>query len=192
MTTRTVVYDSGMLVALLRGKPAAVVLHHALRAAAHRPIVIGPVLAQSWRPDPKTVHAFSQYLKDCTVPQARDSATPIRATDAIGGGCVACARTASLDTYKRAGAMLGKALLPPKKRPDAVDALVVVTAARTCQRRSSPAIRKTSAPTRAPLITRTSSPRPSDAIRCPHAPHREHCPVKPKHAGGGGRVFSWP
>ena len=47
----------------------------------------------------------------------------------IGGGCVACARTASLDTYKRAGAMLGKALLPPKKRPDAVDALVVVTAA---------------------------------------------------------------
>ncbi len=128
MTTRTVVYDSGMLVALLRGKPASVVLHHALRAAAHRPIVIGPVLAQCWRPDPKTVHAFSQYLKDFTVPQARDSATPIRATDAIGG-CVACARTASLDTYKRAAAMLGKALLPLKKRPDAVAALVVVTAA---------------------------------------------------------------
>jgi len=129
MTARTVVYDSGMLVALLRGKVAAVVLHHALRAAAHRPIVIGPVLAQCWRPDPQTVHAFSQYLKDCTVPQARDSATPVRATDAVAGGCVACARTASLDTYKRAGAMLGKALLPPKKRPDAVDALVVVTAA---------------------------------------------------------------
>lgn len=129
MTTRTVVYDSGMLVALLRGKPAAVVLHRALRAASHRPIVIGPVLAQCWRPDPKTVHAFSQYLRDCTIPQARDSATPIRATDAIAGGCVACARTASLDTYNRAGAMLGKALLPVKKRPDAVDALVVVTAA---------------------------------------------------------------
>lgn len=129
MTARTVVYDSGMLVALLRGKPAAVVLHRALRAAAHRPIVIGPVLAQCWRPDPKTVHAFSQYLKDCTVPQARDSTTPVRAADAIAGGCVACARTASLDTYKRAGTMLGKALLPPKKRPDAVDALVVVTAA---------------------------------------------------------------
>jgi hypothetical protein len=128
MTTRTVVYDSGMLVALLHGKPSAVVLHHALRAAAHRPIVIGPVLAQCWRPDPKTVHAFSQYLKDCIVPQARDSATPTRAADPIGGGCVACARTASLDTYKRAGAMLGKALLPTK-RPDAVDALVVVTAA---------------------------------------------------------------
>ena len=111
VTTRTVVYDSGMLVALLRGKPASVVLHRALRAAAHRPIVIGPVLAQCWRSDPKTVHAFGQYLKDFTVPQARDSATPIRATGAIGGGCVACARTASLDTYKRAGAMLGKAML---------------------------------------------------------------------------------
>jgi hypothetical protein len=129
VTTRTVVYDSGMLVALLRGKPAAVVLHHALRAAAHRPVVIGPVLAQCWRPDPKTVHSFSQYLKDCTVPQARDSASPMRATDGIASGCVACARAASLDTYKRAGAMLGKALLPPKKHPDAVDALVVVTAA---------------------------------------------------------------
>ena len=129
MTARTVVYDSGMFVALLRGKPAAVVLHNALRAAAHRPVVIGPVLAQCWRSDPRTVHAFSQYLKDCTVPQARDSASPIRATGAIAGGCVACARTASLDTYKRAGAMLGKALLPPKKRPDAVDVLVVVTAA---------------------------------------------------------------
>jgi hypothetical protein len=129
VTTRTVVYDSGMLVALLRGKPTAVVLHHALRAAAHRPIVIGPVLAQCWRPDPKTVHAFSQYLKDCTVPQARDSAPPIRAADAIGRGCVACARTANLDTYQRVGAMLGKALLPAKKRPDAVDALIVATAA---------------------------------------------------------------
>jgi hypothetical protein len=129
MTARTVLYDSGMLVALLRGKPAAVVLHHALRAAAHRPIVIGPVLAQCWRPDPKTVHSFSQYLKDCTVPQARDSATALRAADPIVGECVACARTASLDTYKRAGAMQGKALLPAKKRPDAVDALVVVTAA---------------------------------------------------------------
>jgi hypothetical protein len=34
-----------------------------------------------------------------------------------------------MDTCKRARAMLGKALLPPKKHPDAVDALVVVTAA---------------------------------------------------------------
>jgi len=128
VTTRTVVYDAGMLVALLRGKPAALVVHHALRAAAHRPVVIGPVLAQCWRPDAKTVHAFSQYLKDCTVPQARGSAPPVRGS-ASTTGCVACARTFSLDSYKRAGAMLGKAALPAKKRPDPVHALVVVTAA---------------------------------------------------------------
>jgi hypothetical protein len=129
VTARTVIYDSGMLVALLRGKPVAVALHHALRAAAHRPIVIGPVLAQCWRPDPKTVHAFSQYLRDCTVPQARDAAAPMKGIESVAAGCVACARTSSLDTYKRAGAMLGAAILPAKKRPDAVDALVVVTAA---------------------------------------------------------------
>lgn len=129
MTTRTVVYDSGMLLALLRDKPAAVVLHRALRAAAHRPIIIGPVLAQCWRPDPKSLHAFSLYLKDCTVPQARGTAPPLRSSTEIISGCVACARTLSLDSYKRAGAMLGKAILPAKKRPDAVDALVVVTAA---------------------------------------------------------------
>jgi hypothetical protein len=74
MTARTVVYDSGMLFALLRGKPSAIVLRQALRVASQRPVIIGPVVAQRWRPDPKTVHAFSQYLKDCTVPQTRDTA----------------------------------------------------------------------------------------------------------------------
>jgi hypothetical protein len=129
VTSRTVVYDSGMIVALLRGKPAALALHHGLRAAPHRPIIIGPVLAQCWRPDPKTVHSFSQYLKDCTVPHARGTAPPVRAGASPATGCVACARTFSLDSYKRAGAMLSKATLPAKKRPDAVDALVVITAA---------------------------------------------------------------
>jgi hypothetical protein len=123
-----VVYDSGMIIALLHGRPVALVLHHALRAAAHRPIIIGPVLAQCWRPDPATVHSFSQYLKDCTVPQASGSVPPVRGS-ASTVGCVACARTFSLDSYQRAGAMLGKAALPAKKRPDAVDALVVITAA---------------------------------------------------------------
>jgi hypothetical protein len=127
VTARTVVYDSGMLVALLRGKPVALVLHQALRTAPHRPVTIGPVIAQCWRPDPKTVHAFSRYLKDCTVPQARGAA--LRGSESAATGCVACARTFSLDSYKRAGAMLGKATLPAKKRPDAVDALVVVAAA---------------------------------------------------------------
>lgn len=129
MTPRTVVYDSGMLIALLRGEPAALVLHHALRAAAHRPVVIGPVLAQCWRPDPKTVHAFSRYLTDCAVPFARAAAPPVRGGRSAVTACVACAKTLSLDSYKRAGTMLGKASLPPKKSPDAVDALVVVVAA---------------------------------------------------------------
>jgi hypothetical protein len=126
---RTVVYDTGMLVALLRGKPTAQLLHHGLRAAPHRPIIIGPVLAQAWRPDPKTVHAFSQYLPDCTVPQTRDGAPPIPGAASASAGCVACARTFTLASYKRAGAMLAEAKLPAQKRPDAIDALVVIAAA---------------------------------------------------------------
>jgi hypothetical protein len=129
VTTRTVVYDTGMLVALLRGKPAALLLHRGLRAAPHRPLIIGPVFAQAWRPDPKTVHAFSQFLRDCTVPQTRDGAPPIRGMASLPAGCVACARTFTLDSYKRAGAMLTEARLSAKKRPDVIDALVVITAA---------------------------------------------------------------
>jgi hypothetical protein len=127
--SRTVVYDAGMLLAILSGDAVALTLHHALRSAPHRPIIIGPVLAQAWRPDPKTTHAFSGYLKDCTVPHARGAASPRPGKAASSVGCVACAKTSTLDTYKRTGAMLTKASLPNKKRPDVVDALVVVTAA---------------------------------------------------------------
>jgi hypothetical protein len=42
---------------------------------------------------------------------------------------VACAKTFTLDSYKRVGAMLGQAVLPGRKQPDAVDALVVMAAA---------------------------------------------------------------
>jgi hypothetical protein len=129
VSPRAVVYDTGMLLALLGGRPTALVLHHGLRAAPHRPIIIGPVLAQSWRPDPRTVYAFSQYLKDCTVPQTRGTASAIRGARAASAGCVACAKAFTLESYKRAGAMLGKAALPGKKQPDVVDALVVVAAA---------------------------------------------------------------
>ena len=89
MTARTVVYDAGMLVALLRGKPAALLLHRGLRAAPHRPVIIGPVLAQAWRPDPKTVHAFSHFLRDCTVPQTREGTPPTRGAGNLPAGCVA-------------------------------------------------------------------------------------------------------
>ncbi|MFV2175204.1 hypothetical protein ACFHW2_12940 [Actinomadura sp. LOL_016] len=129
MSARTVVYDTGMLLAMLSGERVALALHHGLRAAPHRPVVIGPVLAQAWRPDPKTVHAFSGYLRDCTVPQARGAAPPVQGRTAANAGCVACSKTTTLDSYKRAGAMLARAAPPGKKRPDAVDALVVVTAA---------------------------------------------------------------
>jgi hypothetical protein len=129
VTARTVIYDTGMLLAMLRGDAVALTLHHGLRSAPHRPIVIGPVLARAWRPDPKTVHAFSGYLKDCTVSQTRGAASPMQGKVAARAGCVACAKTSTLDSCKRAGAMLAKAVLPGKKGPDAVDALVVVTAA---------------------------------------------------------------
>ncbi|WP_236705849.1 MULTISPECIES: hypothetical protein [Frankia] len=42
---------------------------------------------------------------------------------------VACARTFTLVSYTRAGAMLAEARLPTKKRPDVIDALVVIAAA---------------------------------------------------------------
>lgn len=129
MIARTVIYDTGMLVALLRAKPAARLLHHGLCAAPHRPVIIGPVVAQAWRPDAKTVHAFSRYLRDCTVLQARDAASPIQGGASVPAGCVACAKAFTLDSYKRAGAMLAAAKFPAKKRPDVIDALVVIAAA---------------------------------------------------------------
>jgi hypothetical protein len=53
VTARTVVYDTGMVLAMLSGDAVALTLHHGLRSAPHRPIIIGPVLAQAWRPDPQ-------------------------------------------------------------------------------------------------------------------------------------------
>jgi hypothetical protein len=129
VNARAVVYDTGMLLALLSGKPTALVLHHALLVAPHRPVIIGPVLAQAWRPEPKTVYAFGPYLKDCTVPQVRGAAPPIRGRSAASADCVACAKTFTLDSCKRVGAMLGQAVLAGKKQPDVVDALVVMVAA---------------------------------------------------------------
>jgi len=63
------------------------------------------------------------------VPQTRDGMPPIQGAASVPAGCVACARTFTLDSYKRAGAMLAGARLPAKKRPDAIDALVVIAAA---------------------------------------------------------------
>ncbi|MGF1427644.1 hypothetical protein [Kitasatospora sp. LaBMicrA B282] len=130
MNARVPVYDTGMLIALADRKAKAVRLHAGLRSAPHRPLLLGPVLAQVWRPSPATVHALAGVLKECTIPQARSSEPAIRPTQAGQLACMACATGPDLADWQRIGAALGSAALPPKKRPDAVDGLVALTAAR--------------------------------------------------------------
>ncbi|MDE3725140.1 hypothetical protein PWG71_27485 [Nocardiopsis sp. N85] len=64
MSTRTPVYDTGMLIALAARKAKAVQMHRGLTRSPHRPVVPGPVLAQVWRPDPATVHVMGAILKE--------------------------------------------------------------------------------------------------------------------------------
>lgn len=92
--------------------------------------MLGPVLAQVWRPRPSLVHALAGVLKDCVVPQARSSEPPMRETKAGHPACPACATGPDLTDWRRVGTMLGQAALPVKKRPDAVDAWVALAAAR--------------------------------------------------------------
>ncbi|WP_241757122.1 hypothetical protein [Streptomyces sp. WAC00263] len=89
MSTRVPVYDTGMLIALADRKAKAVSLHEGLRAAPHRAVVLGPVLAQVWRPRPALVHALADVLKDCAVPQARSSQPPMRETRSGRPECIA-------------------------------------------------------------------------------------------------------
>jgi predicted nucleic acid-binding protein len=130
VTERVPVYDAGMLIALVDRKAKAVHLHAGLDSTAHRAVVLGPVLAQVWRPDPSTVHALARVMKSCTVPQARSSAPALRPTSAGQSTCLKCATAPDLTEWHRVGSALGAADLPQKKRPDAVDALVALTAAR--------------------------------------------------------------
>ncbi|MFJ7202452.1 hypothetical protein ACIQWR_02770 [Streptomyces sp. NPDC098789] len=119
-----------MLIALADRKAKPAHLHEALKATPHRALVLGPVLAQAWRPNPALVHALGATLKDCTVPQARSSAPPMRGTRAGRPECIACATGFDLADWHRIGTVLGQAQLPPKKRPDAVDACVALAAAK--------------------------------------------------------------
>lgn len=130
MTIRVPVYDTGMLIALADRKSVAMKFHEAARRATHRPIVPGPVLAQVWRPAPGTVHTLSVTLRECTVPQARNSAEPMRPTSAGQVSCIHCAGGLDLNDWQRIGNILGTACLPVKKRPDTVDALVAFLAVR--------------------------------------------------------------
>jgi hypothetical protein len=119
-----------MLIALVDRKAKAVHLHSGLDSTAHRAVVLGPVLAQVWRPDPSTVHALARVMKNCTVPCARSSAPALRPTSAGQSTCLKCATAPDLTEWQRVGSALGTADLPQTKRPDAVDALVALTAAR--------------------------------------------------------------
>ena len=130
MTSRIPIYDSGMLIALADRKAKAVKLHEVACEASHRPIVPGPVLAQAWRPNPGTVHALGTVLRECTIPQARNSAQPMRPSSAGQAVCIVCSVGIDVKDWQRVGTVLGTAELPAKKRPDAVDALVALIAVR--------------------------------------------------------------
>ncbi|MEZ0069170.1 putative nucleic acid-binding protein [Streptacidiphilus sp. MAP12-20] len=130
MNARVPVYDTGMLIALADRKAKAVRLHESLKATPHRAIVPGPVLGQVWRPAPSTVHALATALRDCTVPHARSSPGALRPTAAGQPVCLLCSTALDMTEWHRIGGALGTADLPPKKRPDVVDAMVAMTAIR--------------------------------------------------------------
>ncbi|MFD0504046.1 hypothetical protein ACFQ0G_15895 [Streptomyces chiangmaiensis] len=81
-------------------------------------------------PRPALVYSLSGALKDCTVPQARTSEPPMRETKAGRPECLACVTGPDLVDWRRIGTALGQAVLPAKKRPDAVDAWVALAAVR--------------------------------------------------------------
>jgi hypothetical protein len=126
---RIVYYGAGMLIALLDKDLGARTAHEALKASPHRPVITGPVVAQVWRDAPAIVHALAGITGDCTILQAKDDIGPIRGLERGVIGCLPCHRVYRRADFQRAGHMLGKAQLPVKKKPDAVDALVMVAAA---------------------------------------------------------------
>ncbi|MEV5197714.1 hypothetical protein [Streptomyces sp. NPDC053720] len=121
-----VVYDTGMLMALVSQDRRAHTLHKGFVAAGgHQPIVPGPALSQAWRTSPKTAYAWKRLLADVVVhPAAR---TRLPADQAAR--CLPCAGGMTIEDWKTIGDMIGAAALPPKKRPDPVDALAVFVAA---------------------------------------------------------------
>jgi hypothetical protein len=124
-----VYYDAGMLIALLGKDLRARTAHETLKTSPHRPVITGPVLTQVWRDGPAIVHALAGIADGCTILQAKDDIGPIRRLERGVIGCIPCHRVYRRADFQRAGRMLGKAHLPAKKKPDAVDALVMVAAA---------------------------------------------------------------
>jgi hypothetical protein len=112
-------YDTGMLIALERQDLPARLLHAALTGQGHPPIVPLPVLAQAWRPGPWS--PLTRAVPQCLVFGTHTSSAP---------ACGVCQAGHIEEDAKRAGHLLAKARIPVGKRPDAVDALAVVIAAR--------------------------------------------------------------
>ncbi|MBC3843711.1 hypothetical protein GXW82_36340 [Streptacidiphilus sp. 4-A2] len=93
-----------MLIALAAPLNAAARLRHSEYCLAGRPVVPAPVVAQARRGGAKAA-LLARALKDCAV---------------------VCCYTEH--DWRRAGELIGRAALNPKKRPDPVDGLVALTA----------------------------------------------------------------
>lgn len=121
-----VVYDTGMLMALVDQDHRAHALHKGFVAGGgHQPIAPGPALSQAWRTSPKTAYAWKRVLADIVVyPTARSAG----AAD-LPPPCLPCTGGVTVEGWKTIGDVIGSAALPPKKRPDPVDALAVFIAA---------------------------------------------------------------
>jgi len=121
-----VVYDSGMLIALIGRERRALVLHKGVVAGrGHAPVIPGPALSRVWRTSPKTAYAWKRLLAESAVYPPG----PIRDGGA-GAQCLPCASGMTVEDWKTLGDMIGEAVLAPKKRPDPVDALAVLIAAK--------------------------------------------------------------
>ncbi|WP_282698353.1 hypothetical protein [Streptomyces sp. CC208A] len=121
-----VVYDTGMLIALIGQDRRAHTLHKGfVSAGGHVPVVPGPALSQAWRTSPKTAYAWKRLLAEVFVhPGARTH----RPGD-LPPSCLPCGTGLGVSGWQTLGDMIGAAALPPKKRPDPVDALAVLIAA---------------------------------------------------------------
>ncbi|WP_326662115.1 hypothetical protein [Streptomyces sp. NBC_00385] len=121
-----VVYDTGMLMALVSQDRRAHILHKGFVAAGgHQPVVPGPALSQAWRTSPKTAYAWKRLLADVVVFPGTRARFPLEQVPR----CLPCAGGMTVEDWKTIGDMIGTAALPPKKRPDPVDALAVFVAA---------------------------------------------------------------
>lgn len=103
-TLGDVVYDSGMLIALAAKRPGLALTRHRTFSEAGRPVVPAPVIAQAWRGGSTHAH-LARALKECAV--------------------ICCYQELE---WRRVGELIGRTDLPAKKRPDAVDGLVALTA----------------------------------------------------------------